>query len=162
MMLSYLCSGQDLQQEEDRLPKASISAGSHLDIWQHKGVEMPPFNFQVDFLLKNRQNIGLSYIQDIYSEESSFFEAKLTPGKVRQNISLRYYYSLNDPKRVFSSYTGCTVGISLWSAAEPVKARPTIQFLFGMKIRIYKGVFWQHEFGFISPFVYQSSVGYMF
>ncbi|MBL7931862.1 MAG: hypothetical protein JNL60_08170 [Bacteroidia bacterium] len=148
--------------EKDPYLKISISAGSHLDIWQHKGVDIPPFNFQVDFHLNRKQNLGVSYIQDVYSEESNFFEAKLTPGKVRQNISLRYYYLLNDPEKVFVTYIGCTAGASFWTAVEPVKTRPTVQFLYGMKIRIFRGFFWQHEFGLISPFVYQSSVGYTF
>ena len=157
----YLCYCQENDIEEPQKIKLSISAGSHLNFYQWQGILNPPINLQADFLLATRHSLGLGWTYDSYVGDNYFFSTRIRPGYTRHNISIRYLYYLRNPEKIFSVYLGCSAGMSIWDN-KTEDFRPTTQFLFGMRLKIYKGIFWMHEFGAGPPFLYQSSLGIRF
>lgn len=142
----------------------SLSAGSHLNFYQWQGVYGVPFNFQADLLFSERNSIGIGYVYDSYKGDNTFFSTTIRAGNIRHNLNIRYHHYFGDPQRIFCTYLGGSAGLSIW---EPLHdhdftLRPTAQFVFGMRLKIYKGLFWIHEFGAGPPFLYQSSIGIRF
>lgn len=151
-------------QSSERRPQLSLSAGSHLDFYQWQGVYGAPFNLQADLLFSGKNSVGLGYTYDAYKGGNTFFSARIRAGNTRHNLSIRYLHYLNEPQKIFSTYLGCSAGVSIW---EPLYdsnfiLRPTAQFIFGMRLKIYRGLFWMHEFGVGPTYIYQSSLGIRF
>lgn len=139
-----------------------ISAGTHLGFWQYKGVYGIPFNIQGDVLFSKKLSLGLGYVYDEYMGQVNFLNSRIRPGNIRQNVNIRFLNYFRNPDKIFSFYIGCSLGISMWNLHPGTEFYPSTQFLFGLRLKIFKDFFWLNEFGVGPPFLFQSSVGVKF
>jgi hypothetical protein len=139
-----------------------ISAGAHIGFWSKDGQYGIPYNVQADMLMTERFVIGLGYTYDAYKGNPYFFSTRTRPGSFRTNVNIRFYRYFIDPQKVLSLYLGFSGGVSYWTVRFGVDTYPTSQFLFGLKLKIYKGTFWLTEFAVGPPYMCQSSLGVKF
>lgn len=161
--LSCLSSLSQSLAPKEKKSRLTVSGGAHSNFYQWQGVNHVPINIQTELLFAGKYALGLGYNYDSYKGSDYFFSTKIRPGYARHNISVRFKKYLDDPDKIFVVYTGCSLGISFWQMHEKDQSVfPTAQFLFGMKLKIYKGTFWINEFGIGPPYGYQSSIGIQF
>jgi hypothetical protein len=166
LFISLACKAQEYNNKEPEGYNLYISGGIHAGAWSTFGLEEIPYSIQFDKVFKNKFLLGAGYAYDHYS--ATIYQAKIPA--IRQNIRLRFAWYLKDPEKTFSTYLGFSAGLSNWlikeqynlSAASRDFNVPTVQFLFGMKVKLNETLFWSTELGLGAPYLMQTAIGVKF
>jgi hypothetical protein len=142
-----------------------FSGGVHAGFWALMGQNEIPYNLQADYRSKRDLFFGLGFTYDRY--KYSPFES--VPSQ-RFNLRFRFLGFINDQNATVSQYLGGAVGLSYWkldhgSYPDYLKNPeywPTIQFLYGIKIKFNDDWFLLTEFGLGPPYAAQTSLGFTF
>lgn len=166
LFTAIACKGQEYKYKEQESYNLYISGGMHAGAWSTFGLEEIPYSIQFDKVFNDKFLLGAGYSYDHYS--ATIFQGQ-TPG-IRQNIRLRFAWYLKDPDNYFSTYLGFSTGVSNWLINDqynlPAASRdfnvPTVQFLFGMKVKLNETLFWSTELGLGAPYLMQTAIGVKF
>jgi hypothetical protein len=144
-----------------------VSGGIHAGIWSMTGLEEMPYTLHIDKIFNNGFCLGAGYSYDHYTRNILAGEVS----SVRQNIRLRFLWYLKDRQNEsFSTYLGFSTGLSAWSIdPQPSYNKmnqsfnvPSIQLIYGMKMKINETMYWITEFGLGAPYMAQTSIGFKF
>jgi len=180
--ITTFAQDNDLSKIKDEDYGLYISGGAHIGLWNlilgsftnngssSNGTfnwDRVPYNIHMDKLFNKKYVLGIGYTYDKYSTNPFNLYAGVVEA-IRQNVSIRFYRYLRDPKKTFSYYLGCSAGASYWHRTNDRYPNfsqewwPTAQFIFGTKINFGKTFFWQTEFCVGPPYACQTSFGIKF